>query len=202
MIKINLLSEKKKKSIPIPIGGIVVVLWIIANAGVLFWYKDKLERELAEYRQPALSNLESKVRRLDQEAKTLRRLQQEKSNYAQALADYSGILSKKTGSWTKVLRRFEEFIAKAKTVWILQLRIDPEGLVQLTGVSKGAEIKGEQNADRKTRNLTTQGIRDLIEILNNATDAVSSVNLSEVQPDTLEKHPVSKFELTFQITKD
>ena len=37
MIQINLLSEKKKKAIPVPIGGIIMILWIVVNLGGLYY---------------------------------------------------------------------------------------------------------------------------------------------------------------------
>jgi Tfp pilus assembly protein PilN len=202
MIKINLLTEKKRKQIPVPIGGIVVVLWAVFCAAGVMWQKQNLDAELIRYRQEKIGNLEARAREVDNKAKDKRRLDQELNHVETALSDYQGILSRRTGSWTRVLRRFEEFVARAKTVWLTQLRVDPEGQVQLSGLSMGAKVDGEKAGNKEDRTLTTQGVTDFIRILQQATDAVDSITLSEVQHDQLDKQAIAKFELTFVIAKD
>ena len=112
----------------------------------------------------------------------------------QALSDYQGILSKKMGSWTKILHRFEEFVARAKTVWIQQLRIDADGQVQLSGVS----MESEARKGKKVK-LVTQGVTDLVSILQQEVDFVRAVTLSQVNHDLMDKKRVAKFDLTFII---
>ena len=90
--------------------------------------------------------------------------------------------------------RFEEFVARAKTVWIQQLRIDADGQVQLSGVSMESEAK-----KGKKVKLVTQGVTDLVSILQQEVDFVRAVTLSQVNHDLMDKKRVAKFDLTFII---
>lgn len=117
----------------------------------------------------------------------------------QAYSDYQGILSKRMGSWTKILHRFEEFVARAKTVWIQQLRIDADGQVQLNGISMESGLSGTAKNNVK---LVTQGVTDFVSILERETDFVRAVNLSQVNHDLLDKKRVAKFDLTFIIERN
>ena len=195
MIQINLLSEKKKKAIPVPIGGIIMILWIVVNLGGLYYgitWCEKAEQDYIE--EKGIARLEREVSKLAPKQKRVKKMRTELQNVEQALSDYQGILSKKMGSWTKILHRFEEFVARAKTVWIQQLRIDADGQVQLSGVSMESEAK-----KGKKVKLVTQGVTDLVSILQQEVDFVRAVTLSQVNHDLMDKKRVAKFDLTFII---
>ena len=195
MIQINLLSEKKKKAIPVPIGGIIMILWIVVNLGGLYYgitWCEKAEQDYIE--EKGIARLERDVSKLAPKQKRVKKMRTELQNVEQALSDYQGILSKKMGSWTKILHRFEEFVARAKTVWIQQLRIDADGQVQLNGVSMESEAK-----KGKKVKLVTQGVTDLVNILQQEVDFVRAVTLSQVNHDLMDKKRVAKFDLTFII---
>ena len=195
MIQINLLSEKKKKAIPVPIGGIIMILWIVVNLGGLYYgitWCEKSEQDYIE--EKGIASLERQVSKLAPKQKRVKRMRTELQSVEQALSDYQGILSKKMGSWTKILHRFEEFVARAKTVWIQQLRIDADGQVQLSGVS----MESEARKGKKVK-LVTQGVTDLVSILQQEVDFVRAVTLSQVNHDLMDKKRVAKFDLTFII---
>ncbi len=195
MIQINLLSEKKKKAIPVPIGGIIMILWIVVNLGGLYYgitWCEKAEQDYIE--EKGIASLERQVSKLAPKQKRVKRMRTELQSVEQALSDYQGILSKKMGSWTKILHRFEEFVARAKTVWIQQLRIDADGQVQLSGVS----MESEARKGKKVK-LVTQGVTDLVSILQQEVDFVRAVTLSQVNHDLMDKKRVAKFDLTFII---
>lgn len=199
MIQINLLSEKKKKAIPVPIGGIIMILWVVVNLGGLYYgitWCDKAEQDYIAEKQ--IARLEREVSKLSPKEKRVKRMRTELQSVEQALADYRGILSKKMGSWTKILHRFEEFIARAKTVWVQQLRIDADGQVQLSGVSMESEVKKGAKEGEKVK-LVTQGVTDLVSILQQEVDFVRAVTLSQVNHDLMDKKRVAKFDLTFII---
>lgn len=200
MIKINLLSEKKKQAIPVPIGGIVIVLWGILNLGGLYWGIGWCQQEELNYHEEKrISYLEREVSRLEPLRKKSKRMKTELNTVEQAYSDYQGILSKRMGSWTKILHRFEEFVARAKTVWIQQLRIDADGQVQLNGISMESGLSGTAKNNVK---LVTQGVTDFVSILERETDFVRAVNLSQVNHDLLDKKRVAKFDLTFIIERN
>ena len=195
MIQINLLSEKKKKAIPVPIGGLIMILWIVVNLGGLYYgitWCEKAEQDYIE--EKGIASLERQVSKLAPKQKRVKRMRTELQSVEQALSDYQGILSKKMGSWTKILHRFEEFVARAKTVWIQQLRIDADGQVQLSGVS----MESEARKGKKVK-LVTQGVTDLVSILQQEVDFVRAVTLSQVNHDLMDKKRVAKFDLTFII---
>ncbi len=197
MIKINLLKEKKKKQMTFPVGGILVFLWVVTCVVGVLWFAQQCQEELEAYTE-RLVPLKADVAKLDRFFKEKRSMEQELNNVNTALTDYKAILSKKTGSWTKTLYRFEEFVARSKTVWVQQIRFMPDGSVSLNGTSMAAEVKD----DRKKREVTTQGVTDFIKILQQAKDVVSQVNISELQHDTMEKQPVAKFNMNFQMNRD
>tara|TARA_Y100000589_G_scaffold324173_1_gene359910 strand:+ start:524 stop:1138 length:615 start_codon:yes stop_codon:yes gene_type:complete len=199
MIQINLLSEKKKKAIPVPIGGIIMILWIVVNLGGLYYGINWCENQEQLYvEEKGIARLEREVSKLAPKQKRVKRMRTELQSVEQALSDYQGILSKKMGSWTKILHRFEEFVARAKTVWIQQLRIDADGQVQLNGVSMEAE-SSKLNSKNKKVKLVTQGVTDLVSILQQEVDFVRAVTLSQVNHDLMDKKRVAKFDLTFII---
>jgi|GEM_PF-1002812 Tfp pilus assembly protein PilN len=201
-IRINLLSEKKKKSIPIPVGGIVMALWVILNGAGLYYGTVWVEEEKETYReQKGIDRLEMQVRKLSGDFKRKKQMEQELNSVEAALSDYQGILSKRMGSWTKILHRFEEFLARSKSVWVTQLRIDEDGQVQLNGVSMEALTK-QKDPTGKSISLTTKGITDLVNILRRETDFVRGVSLSQITNDVQDKKPVAKFDLTFVIDKN
>ncbi|MBW7875792.1 MAG: hypothetical protein H3C47_07380 [Candidatus Cloacimonetes bacterium] len=197
MIKINLLKEKKKKQMTLPIGGIVVGMWVFACIGGVYVYAQDCDKRVEDQAQ-TLVPLRGEVERLEQFFRRKKSLEQDLHNHKITLTDYQGILSKKTGSWTKVFYRFEEFVARAKTVWITQVRIDSEGGVSLSGLS----MEAEKDGDSKKRKVTTQGVTDFIKILQQATDVVNQVVISELQHETLDKQPVAKFVMQFMMNKD
>jgi len=202
MIRINLLSEKKKKAISVPIGGIVVVLWVLINLGGLYQGIEMIAQEKEQYiEEKQISRLEREVARMKGDLRKMRKMKQELNNVEQALSDYQGILSKRMGSWTRVLHRFEDFVARAKTIWLTQLRIDPEGQVQLNGLSMETETN-QRNSENKKIKLVTQGVTDFVTILQQETDFVRSVNLSQVNHDFVDKMKVAKFDLTFVIDRN
>lgn len=202
MIKINLLSEKKKKAIPVPIGGIVIVLWGILNLGGLYWGIGWCEAEELNYiEEKGIASLEREVSKLEPKRKKSKKMKTELNTVEQALSDYQGILSKRMGSWTKILHRFEEFVARAKTVWIQQMRIDADGQVQLSGISMEAET-GKRDSNQKKIKLVTQGVTDFVTILEQETDFVRAVTLSQVNHDLMDKKRVAKFDLTFIIERN
>ena len=201
-IRINLLSEKKKKSIPIPVGGIIVVLWVIGHVAVCFWGTVWYAQQVDDYRaQRDIERLEMEEKRTRPDQKRKRQMDQELNSIETALSDYQGILSKRMGSWTRILNRFEEFIARSKSIWIIQLRIDEEGAVGLTGISMESPTM-EKDDDGKAMTLTTKGITDLVKILNQETSFVRNVALTQIQNDEMEKKPVAKFDLNFVIDKN
>lgn len=201
-IKINLLSEKKKKSIPVPVGGIIVFLWTIGHVGLLFWGTMWYDQQLTDYKvEMQLDSLELDIKRIEPDQKRKRQMDQELNSIETALSDYQGILSKRMGSWTKILSRFEEFIARSKSIWVTQLRIDEEGAVVLTGISMESPTM-EKDDNGKAMALTTKGITDLVKILNQETSFVRNVALNQIQNDEMEKKPVAKFDLTFVIDKN
>lgn len=195
MIQINLLSEKKKKAIPVPIGGIIMILWIVVNLGGLYYGIAWCEKDEQNFRdEKGIARLQREANKLAPKRKRVNRMRTELQSVEQALSDYKGILSKKMGSWTKILHRFEEFVARAKTVWIQQLRIDADGQVQLSGVSMESEAKKGEKVK-----LVTQGVTELVSILQQEVDFVRAVTLSQVNHDLMDKKRVAKFDLTFII---
>ncbi|MCJ8346699.1 hypothetical protein MJH12_14240 [bacterium] len=201
MIKVNLLTEKKKKSVPIPVGGIVIALWICLNGAGLAWKAEQTEQELEEYRRK-LEPVKREVNEFKRVRKKQKRLTTNLNRVSGDLAEYQQVLSKNTGSWTKVLHSFEEFVIRAKTVWIIQLSIDNDGQVNLTGTSMEAVIPGQSNVQGQPRKSTTKGVTDFIKILREATHTVENISLSSMVQDTIDRRKVTKFEMTFVIRKD
>tara|TARA_Y100000589_G_scaffold114842_1_gene109013 strand:- start:28 stop:642 length:615 start_codon:yes stop_codon:yes gene_type:complete len=199
MIQINLLSEKKKKAIPVPIGGIVMILWIVVNLGGLYYGIKWCETQEQLYiEEKGIARLQRENSKLKPKEKRVKKMAMELQSVEQAYSDYLGILSKKMGSWTKILHRFEEFVARAKTVWIQQLRIDADGQVQLNGVSMESAAAKSNMGSKKVK-LVTQGVTDLVSILQQEVDFVRAVTLSQVNHDLMDKKKVAKFDLTFII---
>ncbi|PCJ20061.1 MAG: hypothetical protein COB02_05540 [Candidatus Cloacimonadota bacterium] len=201
MIKVNLLTEKKKKSVPIPVGGIIIALWICANAAGLAYAAEQTERELDEYKRQ-LEPVKREVNKFKSIKKKQKQLINNLNRVRSDLAEYQQVLSKNTGSWTKVLHNFEEFVLRARTVWINSLNIDSDGQVSITGISMESNISGQINSEGKPRTSTSKGVTDFMKILREATHMVENVSLSSMVQDTIDRKKVTKFDMTFVIRED
>ncbi len=138
MIRINVLDTGPRRTIAIPIGWIFVALFALGICVVLFFINEANRREL-EQLQAKVDKVRSQymqyknyTSQYNETREKLKRLQKEYNSYTQ-------LLQQRGGGWTPVLKIFEQLLAKAETVWFRQLKIDADGRVDISGVSKCAK---------------------------------------------------------------
>lgn len=192
MIKINLITVKRRKPIQIPFAAIFLV---IALAGILvafyfatIWvetYNDDLKKQKEE--------LEAEVRRDKDKLDQRDRLEQDKRNLEQQIEQLKQLSGANLLQWSEVFSALTTVVPE-KTVWITNLRIDSDRRVQVTGYA--CEEEGKKSTGQLTR-----GIQNFIKQLQGHS-YFEEVFLSNANKNTYEKVPVWRFDITCRIKRD
>ena len=200
MIRINLLSTKPSKKIPL--GSIVPYFFVLLVAAgcaagwflgseALSTYNDGVNAEIKKLTQEKASK-EQKVKDRDRARQAYNRLNSE-VNRLQRLSGANYL------QWSTTMDTIKDVVPKDK-VWITNLRIDSDRRVQITAYSSNkGDDKGPQK-EASEANLT-EGIRLFIkDLINNK--YFSDVFLTGATKNMYEKKPVWRFELNCRLLRD
>ena len=224
MIRINLLTEKRTKRIPI--GNIIPWFLVLIVAGLLVFgwmtgsdiaehYNDQLKQDVQDQKDKN-DKQSSKVKKRDDLKKQLFRIRNDISKL-QRLSGANLV------QWSQTLNTLTSRVPE-KTVWLTNLRIDSDRRVQITAYScNESKDKGPAQKDVVGDNLT-EGIREFIQgkpkigsngeieldsegnkvyyggLLNN--QYFSDVFLTGATKNVYEKKPVWRFEMNCRLTRD
>ena len=200
MIRINLLTEKRAKRIPI--GNIIPwVMVLIVGAALFFgwtageeWAKtanDDLKREIDDL-ETENKKQSAKVTTRDNLKKTLYRVK----NDIQRLQRLSGA---NLVQWSQTLDTLTARVPQ-KTVWITNLRIDSDRRVQITAYSCN-EKDNKSKAQNASEEKLTKGIQEFIEVLLKH-EYFSDVFLTGATKNVYEKKPVWRFEINCRLARE
>jgi len=195
MIRINLITIKRRKPIQIPFAAIFLV---IAIAGVLvgFFFATQMMDTWND-------DLKTKKQQLDDEVKasapkfserdTLRQQLSTIESQIEQLKQLSGV---NLLQWSEVFSVFSRVVPE-KTVWLTNLRVDSDRRVQMTGYACAEQ---QDKADKPGTRLTV-GIQNFIKQLQEHS-YFEEVFLSNATKNTYEKAPVWRFDVTCRIKRD
>lgn len=195
MIRVNLLTVKRRKPIQIPFAAIFLFVGIVAiMAGYymatlqLVGYCDEIEAECAE--------LEAEVGRSQSFVNERESLNRQVSSIEDEIRKLKQLSGASLLQWSQTFSNFTGVVPK-KNVWITNLRIDTDRRVQMTAYSCNDDGKEEP----KEGGRLTKGIQEFITALQNHDD-FSDVFLTSATKNTYEKLPVWRFEISCRIRRE
>jgi Tfp pilus assembly protein PilN len=199
MIRINLLTEKRAKRIPI--GNIIPWFLVLIVAGLLVFgwitgqdfadhYNDQLKADVAEQKDKN-ERQSSKVKKRDDLKKQLFRIRNDISKL-QRLSGANLV------QWSQTLNTLTSRVPE-KTVWLTNLRIDSDRRVQITAYSCNEE-KASKSPNAAEEKLT-KGIQEFINVLLNH-EYFSDVFLTGATKNLYEKKPVWRFEINCRLARE
>ena len=200
MIRINLLTEKRAKRIPI--GNIIpwCMVVIVIVALIFGWMageewaataNDDLKKQAKDL-EDENKRQSAKVNERDSLKKNLYRIK----NDIQRLQRLSGA---NLVQWSQTLDTLTARVPQ-KTVWLTNLRIDSDRRVQITAYScndKDSKSKSPTASEEKL----TKGIQEFIEVLLKH-EYFSDVFLTGATKNVYEKKPVWRFEINCRLARE
>lgn len=198
MIRVNLLTEKRKKSISVvnylPI--FVVILGLGAIAAGWFIGEDYMSTFNDEYKQEE-QQLDSDIKKQSSkvsEKESLRKKSNSLQNEINRLIQLSGA---NLVQWSQTLSSLTSRVPE-KTVWITNLRIDSDRRVQITAYSCNEDGKEEP---KEGGAKLTKGIQKFIEALLGS-PYFQEVFLTSATKNIYEKMPVWRFEINCRLARE
>lgn len=198
MIRINLLTEKRRKSIPIgnlfPAIFVIISLCVIGvawfvGADYLSTYNDDVKKQKDEI-EAQINKEQSQVKKRDD-------LKSEIGKVNRKIAQLEQISGANLVQWSKTLSTLSSVVPE-KTVWITNLRIDSDRRVQITAYSCNEDGKPE-NKEGEAR--LTLGIQKFVDTLMK-NPLFNEVFLTSATKNIYEKMPVWRFEINCRLARD
>lgn len=195
MIKINLLTVKRRKPIQIPFAAIFFFVGLILIGGGFYagtMAIDGLNDELIAHRQELKDQIAQEQSKLDIKDQ----LRQEKGKIEADISRLKQLSGATLLQWSQAFSNLTSVVPE-KTVWITNLRIDSDRRVQITAYScneDGAE-------EPKTGGQLTKGIQQFIQALQGH-EHFEEVFLTSATKNIYEKLPVWRFEVNCRIKRD
>lgn len=194
MIKINLLTVKRRKPIQIPFAAIFFVIGL-ACIGAAFYigtlsvqgWNDELRNELAK--------LKDEVRAGQSNLDTRDSLRQQKNQISAQINRLKQLSGATLLQWSQVFSDLTSVVPE-KTVWLTNLRIDSDRRVQISGYSCSKDADGNKKGAK-----LTEGIQQFIQQIQGH-EHFEDVFLNSAQKNIYEKKPVWRFEITCRIKRD
>jgi len=192
MIKVNLITVKRRKPIQIPFAAIFLM---IALAGILvgFYFGTIWMDSYNTDKVDEKKGLEEEVRKDKDKLEQRDRLDQDKRNLEQQIEQLKQLSGANLLQWSEVFSYLTTVVPE-KTVWITNLRIDSDRRVQITGYACAEDGKKEGGR-------LTVGIQNFIKQLQGHS-YFEEVFLSNANKNTYEKVPVWRFDITCRIKRD
>lgn len=200
MIRINLLTEKRAKRIPI--GNIIPWCMVAVVAVCLFFGWQAGE----EWARTANDDIKKEIEDLESENKRQSAKVTERDNLKKALYRVKNDiqrLQRLSGAnlvqWSQTLDTLTARVPQ-KTVWITNLRIDSDRRVQITAYSCNEKDNKSKSPNASEEKLT-KGIQEFIEVLLKH-EYFSDVFLTGATKNIYEKKPVWRFEINCRLARE
>ena len=200
MIRINLLTEKRAKRIPI--GNIIPWFMVLLVIGGLFfaWTAGEQWAETAnDDLKKEVSDLEAENKRQSSKVDKRDRLKKDLYRIKNDISRLQRLSGANLVQWSQTLDTLTARVPE-KTVWITNLRIDSDRRVQITAYSCSEKDNKSKSANASEEKLT-KGIQDFIEVLLKH-EYFSDVFLTGATKNTYEKKPVWRFEINCRLARE
>jgi len=192
MIRINLITTKRRKPIQIPFAAIFLV---IALAGILVGFYlgtmalNGYNDDLLDEKKKLEDDVKANKGKLDQRDN----LDQKRRDLKVQIEQLKQLSGADLLQWSEVFNSLTTVVPE-KTVWITNLRIDTDRRVQITGYAchEDGQTKG---------NRLTLGIQQFLQQLQGHSN-FSEIFLSNANKNTYEKAPVWRFDISCRIKRD
>lgn len=197
MIRINLLTVKRRKPIQIPFAAIFTVIGIVVIA---------VGTSVIAGMIPGFVNVDkykADLEKIQKEISNAKKVEGEISKYkrdAREIEDRIRRLSQLSGSsllqWSAAFSDLTNVVPK-QTVWITNMRIDTDRRVQLTAYACNENGKDEP----KEGGQLTKGIQDFIQGLQQHPN-FSEIFLTSATKNKYEQKDVWRFEISCRLRRD
>lgn len=195
MIRINLLTVKRRKPIQIPFAAIFFVIGVVGIAAG-FMAGTKLIENMNDDAIAQRETLKNEIAREQSKLDVKDRLRQERGKIEADISRLKQLSGATLLQWSQAFSNLTSVVPE-KTVWITNLRIDSDRRVQVTAYScneDGAE-------EPKTGGQLTKGIQQFIQELQGH-EHFEEVFLTSATKNIYEKMPVWRFEVNCRIKRD
>jgi len=194
MIRINLLTVKRRKPIQIPFAAIFFIIGLVGIGGAFYagtmyieGWNDELKKELADIKDE-INRGQSKLDIKDS-------LRQQKSQISTQINRLKQLSGATLLQWSQVFSDLTSVVPE-KSVWITNLRIDSDRRVQVAGYSCSEDGDGEKKGAQLTK-----GIQQFIQQIQGH-EHFEDVFLNSAAKNVYEKQPVWRFEINCRIKRD
>jgi Tfp pilus assembly protein PilN len=194
MIRINLLTVKRRKPIQIPFAAIFFVIGLIgigagfyAGTMAIKGWNDPLRKD-KEILKDEIAREQTKLDDKD----TLIQQKRQIETQINRLKQLSGATLLQ---WSQVFSDLTR-VVPTKTVWITNLRVDSDRRVQVAGYSCSEDGDGDKKGSKLTK-----GIQDFIQQIQGH-EHFEDVFLNSAAKNLYEKKPVWRFEINCRIKRD
>ena len=201
MIKVNLLSVKRRKPIQIPFAAIFLIIGLI-GIGVAFYFGTIMIEEMNTTLKEDQDKLDKKVKAAKPKFTELESVKGELSSIEAQIEQLKQLSGATLLQWSEVFNHMTTVVPE-KTVWLTNLRIDSDRRVQMTGYACSEEASKEnapEGATKKDERLTL-GIQNYLKQLQDH-QYFEDVYLTQANKNTYEKAPVWRFDITCRIKRD
>ncbi len=195
MIRINLLTVKRRKPIQIPFAAIFFVLGLI-GVGAGFYAGTMAIEGMNDEIKTQRQELKDEIAREQSKLDIKDRLRQDKGKIEADIARLKQLSGATLLQWSQAFSNLTSVVPE-KTVWITNMRIDSDRRVNITAYScneDGAE-------EPKTGGQLTKGIQQFIQSLQGH-EHFEEVFLTNATKNIYEKMPVWRFEVNCRIKRD
>jgi Tfp pilus assembly protein PilN len=194
MIRVNLLTVKRRKPIQIPFAAIFFVIGLIGIGGGFYagtlaikdWNKPLIEEK---------NDLKDEIAREQSKLDIKDSLRQQKNQLRSQINRLEQLSGANLLQWSQVFSDLTNVVPK-ETVWITNLRIDSDRRVQIAGYSCSGEDSGNQKGAKLTK-----GIQEFIRQIQGH-EHFNDVFLNSATKNVYEKKPVWRFEINCRITRN
>jgi hypothetical protein len=201
MIKVNLLSVKRRKPIQIPFAAIFLIIGLI-GIGVAFYFGTVMIEDMNVALKEDQDKLDKKVKAAKPKFTELEQVKGELSSIEAQIEQLKQLSGATLLQWSEVFNHMTTVVPE-KTVWLTNLRIDSDRRVQMTGYACSEEATKEnapEGAMKKDERLTL-GIQNYLKQLQDH-QYFEDVYLTQANKNTYEKAPVWRFDITCRIKRD
>lgn len=194
MIKINLITVKRRKPIQIPFAFIFLVIaliGILAGFIVATTMVDDMVGKKAK--EEELKSTEEELRRNEGRLREVANLRSQAGALETQIRNLEQVSGANLLQWSEIFSRLS-FVVPDKTVWLTNLRIDSDRRVQITGYSCA-------EPDKKDDKRLSGGLQDFVNQLQ-GDQYFREVFLSAANKLSFEKVPVWRFDIQCRVSHD
>jgi hypothetical protein len=202
MIKVNLLTVKRRKPIQIPFAAIFLIIGLV-GVGIGFY---ALTMAIEGYNEDKIGERD-KLKRDVENAKPLFTEREQARGELNSLQAQIEQLKQLSGAtllqWSEVFNTMTSVVPK-DSVWITNLRIDSDRRVQMTGYACSEDAKNAPavpDPNKKDPIRLTLGIQNYLQQLQSH-QHFEEVFLTQANKNVYEKQPVWRFDITCRIKRD